>query len=114
MKSAIDTKSAAGKSPNNNPSYLYATCPELVEGCVLCLPPLIYLDFSPKIGSVIGPVGGSSRGRTTGSGPVNPGSNPGPPAIFLFTSPKPFGPERPVVNFNSNNRQPKGLSVKTG
>jgi hypothetical protein len=33
--------------------------------------------------------GGSSSGRTTGSGPVNRGSNPRPSAIFIFQLPNP-------------------------
>src|SRR3954451_6606467 len=38
------------------------------------------------------PLGGSSNGRTTGSGPVNLGSNPSPPAKSRFSPDRPWSP----------------------
>ena len=42
-----------------------------------------FLDFFRVFLKILEGAGGSFSGRTTGSGPVNLGSNPSPPAIFL-------------------------------
>lgn len=52
---------------------------------VSCKKFVFWLDFIEKFRQILRPVGGSFNGRTTGSGPVNGGSTPPPPArIFIW------------------------------
>ena len=49
----------------------------------------VFLDFFRRVVKFLAFVGGSFNGRTTGSGPVNQGSNPCPPAILIHIHGRP-------------------------
>jgi hypothetical protein len=61
--------------------------------------------------SALNPAGGSSSGRTQGSEPCYPGSNPGPPAIFCLVEKHPWS-HRLVVRTLASHAGNRGSSPR--